>query len=97
VPQKERAWLNQLEGEWDIESEAFLAPDQPLKCIGTERVRRLGGLWIVAEGESEIMGTRVQSMMTLGYDSAKKKYVGTWVDSMSNHITKGPSTSPERC
>ena len=26
------------------------------------------------------------AVQTIGYDEAKKKYVGTWVDSMMNHL-----------
>ncbi len=56
-PQKEHQWLQQLVGEWTYEAEATMAPDQPpLKCQGSERVRSLGGLWILAEGQGEMPG-----------------------------------------
>ena len=32
------------------------------------------------------MGVEMHSVLTLGYDSAKQKFVGTWVDSMLNHM-----------
>ena len=93
APQKEHEWLRQLVGEWDVESEAHMAPGQPpLKCKGSERVRSLGGFWIVGEGESEVMGIKMQSVLTLGYDPEKKKYIGTWVDSMTNHLWKYEGT-----
>jgi hypothetical protein len=73
--------------------EAVMAPGQPpIKCKGTESVRKLGGFWVVAEGSGEFMGTKTASVMTLGYDAAKKKYVGTWVDSMQNHMWKYEGT-----
>ena len=51
-PQKEHQWLQQLVGEWTYENEAMMGPDQPLmKSQGTERVRSLGGLWTVGEGQ----------------------------------------------
>jgi hypothetical protein len=71
-PQKEHEWLQKLVGEWTYESEATLeAGKPPERFSGTENVRSLGGLWILAEGQGE--------MMTLGYDKQKKRYVGTWV------------------
>ena len=56
-PQKEHAWLQQLVGEWTFEVEATMEPGKPPEHFrGTERVRSLGGLWIVAEGEGEMPG-----------------------------------------
>ena len=86
-PQKEHQWLQQLVGEWNVESEANFGPDQPsFKCSGTESVRSLGGFWTVGEGKANMMGMQVNSVMTLGYDPQKKKYVGTWVDSVQSHM-----------
>jgi hypothetical protein len=54
---------------------------------GFERVRALGDMWIVAEGEGEMPGGGVgRTMMTLGYDPQKQRYVGTWVGSMMPHL-----------
>ena len=87
-PQKEHGWLQKLVGEWTIEAEASMAPGEPpAKSTGTERVRSLGGLWTVAEGEGEMPGGGpATSLMTLGYDPQKKRFVGTWVGSMMTHL-----------
>ncbi len=48
----------------------------PEKAKGTESVRSLGGLWILAEGRGEMPGGgAMTTMMTLGYDPQKKR---TW-------------------
>ena len=53
-PQKEHEWLHKLIGEWTYESEAAMGPDQPVeKVTGSESVRWLGGVWIIAEGEGD--------------------------------------------
>ena len=39
--------------------------------------------WTVSLFESEFMGMPFRGRSTLGYDPQKKKWVGTWVDSMS--------------
>lgn len=86
--QKEHQWLQQLVGEWTTEAEMDMGPDQPPeKCLGTETVRSLGGMWTVAEGRGEMPdgGTAIM-ILTLGYDPRKKRYVGTWVGSMMTHL-----------
>ena len=93
TPQKEHEWLEQFVGEWESEAEAVFAPGMPpIKCKGTETARKLGGFWIVAESESTPMDMPMSAVMTLGYDTEKKKYVGTWVDSMFNHMWKYEGT-----
>lgn len=87
-PQKEHKWLHKLVGEWTYESEAVMEPGKPPeKCGGTESVRSLGGLWILAEGQGEMPGgTPATMLMTLGYDPQKKRFLGTWVGSMMTHL-----------
>ncbi len=86
--QKEHEWLQKLVGEWAYETEATMEPGQPpARFTGTESVRTLGGLWILAEGQGEMPGGgAATSMMTLGYDPQKKRYVGTWIGSMMTHL-----------
>lgn len=87
-PQKEHQWLQQLVGEWTSEAECSMSPGQPsTKSYGTERVRMVGGLWMVGEGQGEMPGGGTATMiMTLGYDPQKKRYLGTWIGSMMTHM-----------
>jgi Protein of unknown function (DUF1579) len=87
-PQKEHQWLNQLIGEWTWESDCNMGPDQPpTKTKGTEVVRSLGGLWIIAEGEGDIPeGGLAKTIMTLGFDPQKERFVGTFVASMMTYL-----------
>jgi hypothetical protein len=87
-PQKEHQWLQQLVGEWTYEAEATMEQGQPpSKFEGYERVRSLGGLWILAEGQGEMPGCgAATTVLTLGYDPQKQRYVGTWVGSMMTHL-----------
>ncbi len=88
TPQKEHRWLDQLIGEWTYESECVMGPDQPpSKFKGTEVVRSLGGLWMIAEGEGEMPeGNLIQTIMTLGFDPQKERFVGTFICSMMTHL-----------
>jgi hypothetical protein len=82
TPQNEHQWLQQLVGDWSYEVEATMGPDQPIETsTGTERVKSLDGFWVVAEGQGEMCGDTATTIMTLGYDPQKQRYVGTWVGS----------------
>jgi hypothetical protein len=87
-PQKEHQWLQRLVGEWTCEGEATMAPGQPpSKWKGTETVRSLGGVWILAEGQGEMPDSgSATTLMTLGYDPVKKRFVGTFIGSMMTHM-----------
>jgi len=55
----------------------------PQKFTGTESVRSLGGVWVLCEGHGEMPGGSVgTTLMTLGYDPQKQRFVGSWVGSM---------------
>jgi hypothetical protein len=87
TPQKEHEWLQQLVGDWTSEMDCSMGPDQPRqKSKGKERVRSLGGLWTVGEGEGEMPdGSTGTTLMTLGFDPAKGRFVGSFVGSMMTH------------
>ena len=87
-PQKEHQWLQKLVGEWTYESEATMEPGKPPeKCAGTERVRSLGGLWVLAEGQGEMPGGgAATTMVTLGFDPQKNRFVGTFIGSMMTYL-----------
>jgi hypothetical protein len=87
-PQKEHQWLQKLVGEWTYEHSCSAGPDKPSeKFTGTERVRTLGPVWVLAEGTGQMPGGgTANSLMTLGYDPQAKRFVGTWVGSMMPHL-----------
>ncbi len=87
-PQKEHEWLQKMVGKWTFEADAEMGPDKPPeKATGTESVRSLGGLWVVCEGEGEMPGGGLaNTIMTLGYDPARNRFIGTWVGSMMTHM-----------
>jgi hypothetical protein len=88
-PAKEHAWLEQFVGQWETEAEGSMGPDQPtMKCTGTIRSRKLGDFWIVSEANTEMLGTSISAVQTIGYDAKAKKYIGTWVDSALDHMWK---------
>ncbi len=83
APQLEHQWLERMTGEWTFTSECSMGPDQPpMKSEGTDTTVSLGGLWVVSEWKSPLPdGTPMSSRMTIGYDPARGKYVGSFVAS----------------
>ena len=87
-PQKEHQWLHKLLGEWTSEVEATMEPGKPPERFeGSESVRSVGGLWILAEGRGDMPGVgHATTLMTLGYDPRQGRYVGSWIGSMMTHL-----------
>lgn len=86
-PEKEHKWLDKFVGQWVTESKAFMGPDgSAIECSGTLSSRSLGGFWVVNEMKGDFQGTPTHGVQTIGYDVEKKKYIGTWIDSMTSHL-----------
>ena len=86
-PQAEHQWLEQLVGEWEWEMEAPAGPDEPpMKHTGTDSVRSLT-LWVQCHGTHAMPdGGEAKTVMTLGYDTSRKKFVGTFIGSMMTNL-----------
>ena len=83
-PGPEHELLKKDVGTWDATVETFMAPGgAPMVSKGTDTVSMIGGFWQVDDFKSEMMGQPFAGRGATGYDPAKKKYVGTWVDSMT--------------
>jgi hypothetical protein len=87
-PQKEHQWLQKLVGEWTSEADAVMGPDKPPeKFKGTDSVRSIGDLWVVCEGRGAMPGGGIATtIMTLGYDPVRKRFLGTFIGSMMTHM-----------
>jgi len=87
-PVKQHKWLHQLVGNWVYETEVSMKPGEPPKKFkGKESVSSMGGLWVMAAGSGEMPGGgKATMLMTIGYDPAKKKFVGSWVGSMMHNM-----------
>lgn len=81
-------------GTWDATVEMFMAPGAPpMVSQGTEtNTVGCGGLCLISDFKSEMAGAPFHGHGTSAWDPAKKKYVGTWTDSLSAGISLGEST-----
>ena len=60
---------------------------EPMKAPCRETVTAIGGLWTVSHFQMEFMGQPFSGSAILGFDAEKKKFVGSWIDSMNPRIT----------
>jgi hypothetical protein len=89
-PGPEHELLKKDVGTWDATVE--MGPGAP-PTPGTEtNTLGPGGLWLISDFKSSMMGTPFQGHGVSGWDPAKKKYVGTWVDSMTTSVAVIEST-----
>lgn len=93
-PEKEHDWLRQFTGEWSTHSKAEMGPGQPaMECSGSITSRMVGGFWVINEMKGDMAGTPMFGVQTIGYDPSRKKYIGTWIDSMSSYMWRYEGTT----
>ncbi len=76
-------------GTWDCEMKFWAnGPDaEPMTAQGSEVNQMFGDYWLVSKFKGEFGGQEFEGRASLGYDMAKKKYVGTWFDTMSPYMS----------
>jgi hypothetical protein len=88
-PGPEHAVLTQDAGTWDavIELTAPGAPSVTSKGVEVNTIG-CGGLCLITDFKGEMMpGQTFEGHGVAAYDPAKKKYVGSWTDSMSTGLS----------
>jgi uncharacterized protein DUF1579 len=90
-PGPEHEILKKDVGTWDATVEMLQPPGPPSQGTETSTMGP-GGLWLISDFKSDMMGMPFTGHGVTGWDPAKKKYVGTWVDSMSTSISLSEST-----
>lgn len=85
-PEHER--LKAFEGTWDAATSMWMDPSAPPeKGKGTAVTSSLfEGRFVKMDYSGEWNGQPFTGMALTGYDNTKKKYIGTWVDSMSTAV-----------
>ncbi len=77
-----------LEGSWETSTRAWMEPGQPpMESKGTcEQKIILGGRYLQQEYQGDMMGQPFTGINVLAFDNHTKKYMSTWIDSMSTGI-----------
>ena len=87
-PGKEHQLLKQMEGSWEA---LIKTPGEPgkgaMEFKGSETCKLShNGLWLIEDFKADLGGQPFTGHGVYGYDPAKKKYVGVWVDSMQDFL-----------
>ena len=85
----EQKLLQKDVGTWDATIKIWPVPNaQPIESKAVEKNELLpGGMWLVSRFDGDLGGVKFSGLGTVGYDPIEKKYVGTWIDSMTPHLT----------
>jgi Protein of unknown function (DUF1579) len=88
-PTAEHKIVTADEGTWDATIKSFENRDsEPVVSKGVEiNTVVTGGLWLSSVFKGDFGGMAFEGHGQFGYDTNKKKYVGTWIDSMSPSLT----------
>ena len=94
TPGPEHEVLKMDEGTWDAVVEFAAAPGAaPITSKGTEvNTVGCGGMCLITDFKGEVMGSAFHGHGTGTWDAVKKKYVGSWTDSMSRGLSISEGT-----
>ena len=70
-------------GEWEGTMTMYGMGPEPITIPAKESVTALGQFWTQSHFSCDFGGMAFEGSATSGYDPAKKKFVGTWIDNMS--------------
>lgn len=85
-PTAEHKRLRADVGVWEADVKFYMGgPDAPPESSKGVEINRMmpGGLWLLSEFRGEFLGQPFTGRGQTGYDPIKKKYVGTWIDTMT--------------
>lgn len=84
---EQHKWLQQLVGEWTIESSMKLPDGSDAASTGTEKVLALGDLWIIAKMRSGMPGGgEMDGRFQIGYNVGKSTFNGTFIANMMDFM-----------
>lgn len=85
TPGEPHAHLQKMVGTWEYTVRSWMSPDaEPTESTGTATYEMmLGGRFLKAEYEGEVMGSPFEGFEVMGYDNTREEYIAVWMDNMS--------------
>lgn len=83
LPTPQHQWLKQLIGNWTCNAKCEMPGGSTSITAAQETVRQIGDLFVIAEliGQTPGSDQPLSSILTLGFDPDKNKFVGSWIGS----------------
>ena len=96
-PTKFHKHLQQFAGNWTTTAKFMMKPGEPpVESKGSEKAKlTAGGLWMIFDYKGKFEGKPFTGHGVMGYDSRKKKYVMSWIDSMTDMLMVSEGTCDE--
>jgi len=95
TPGAEHKALEPFAGSWDAKVSMYMDPSAPATESSGTMVSTwiLGGRFLEQKYSGDMMGMKFEGTGIWGYDVAAKKYVGTWIDSMTTGIMRSTGSA----
>lgn len=86
-PRPQHQWLKRFVGSWTVSGSCDGPDGQTMQFSAVETVRAIGDLWIVGESVGTMPGGgEMVSLLTVGYDTTKDRFVGSWIGSPMDYL-----------
>jgi hypothetical protein len=86
-PGKHHKHLEMMAGTWDVKSIFHFSPGRVIEMNGVEIAKmQPNGFWLITDFSGKFMGTPFNGHAVMGYETHKKKYIGTWADSFGSAL-----------
>lgn len=88
TPGEHHKWLASFDGDWNTLVKMWMDPSQPAQQSKGKTTNEMimNGLYQRSSHQGEMMGMPFNGESITGYDNAKKKFVGTWIDNFGSGI-----------
>ena len=87
-PSEEHKLLKDDVGTWKADMTIWIpGMDEPMTAVGEEVNEMFGSFWVTSKFKADMMGQPFEGRATMGFDPVKKKYIGTWFDTMNPHMS----------
>ena len=88
IPGEPHEQLASMAGSWTTQAKEWMEPGKPpVESTGTAEMEMLmGGRFLQQNFNGNMMGQPYSGMGITAYDNLRKRYVSTWIDTMSTGI-----------